>query len=135
MRKFSLLLVSAALTGVVAAAPPAPAASAPQSLQAEANYAVASVLSREVTGLRVQINRTSDNAPVSGLFITFETGGERYELCTAYTDTNGVAECTTQIPIGVPLVAALTAGYDAVFTGTEQYAPISAHGGVGIQLI
>ncbi|MGW0606599.1 hypothetical protein [Streptomyces sp. NPDC002640] len=134
-RSLGMFLVATALAGVIAAAPPGSTASDPQPLRAEANYAVASVLSREVTGLRVQINRISDNAPVSGLLITFETSGERYELCTAYTDTNGVAQCTTRIPVGVPLVAALTAGYDAVFPGTEQYTPVSAHGSVGIQLV
>lgn len=133
MRRLSTLLASVALAvGCVATAATPSMAASPQPLVATASYGTVHVLSREVTGLGVQVNRADNGAPVPGLLFTFYTANdERFVLCTAYTNSAGTASCTSDLPPALPLVVLTVYGYDAVFAGNGQYAPISAHGSVG----
>jgi hypothetical protein len=42
---------------------------------------------------KVTIKRAEDNKPVAGLPVKFKTGGQGIEGCSAFTNTEGVAQC------------------------------------------
>jgi hypothetical protein len=107
----------------------------PERLNATAYYGSFDVLARQTSGLKAKFTRV-DGSPVAGLPVKFTAAGEKAFLCEATTDTNGYAECKNSPVPPLPVSAAklLTGGYDATFDGNEQYAPVSAHNSVGIDL-
>lgn len=65
---------------------------------------------------------TAGGVLVPGEQVTFSAGGET--LCTATTDTYGIAECDGMV--GQPAID----GYDASFAGTALLLPSTGHGGL-----
>jgi hypothetical protein len=63
--------------------------------------------------------------PVAGMTVSYSAGP--YHLCSAVTNSQGVADCVE--PSGGLLVLAY-GGYNAAFAGTFVYEPSSAHGGL-----
>ncbi|MFC7307883.1 hypothetical protein ACFQVC_27110 [Streptomyces monticola] len=103
----------------------------PERLNAAAYYGSVDVLARQTHGLKAKLTKV-DGSPVAGLPVTFTVAGEKTTLCEATTDTNGNAECqNSPLPLGIPTVKLVTAGYDATFDGNARYAPVSAHNSVG----
>lgn len=75
--------------------------------------------------LRYRAGLTAGGIAVPGEQVTFTAGGRT--LCTATTDTNGVAECDGMAGQPAP------DGYDATFAGTPLLLPSTGHGSlVGI---
>ncbi|GID95286.1 hypothetical protein ACFQFC_33000 [Amorphoplanes digitatis] len=129
-----LLAIAVALISV-ATASPAQAVGAqppPQRLHATAYYGTLDVIAREVLNLRTRIT-TLDGRPVPGLPVSFVTTGERWFMCEATTDWNGVAECRNgPIPPPISLANLLVNGYDAIFSGNRWFRPVMAHNNIGI---
>lgn len=72
--------------------------------------------------LRYRAGLTAGGIAVPGEQVTFSAGGRT--LCTATTDTNGVAECDGMVGEPAP------DGYDATFAGTALLLPSTGHGGL-----
>lgn len=72
--------------------------------------------------VRYRAELTAGGVLVPGEQVTFSAGGK--ELCTATTDTYGIAECDGMV--GQPAVD----GYDATFAGTPLLLPSTGHGGL-----
>jgi hypothetical protein len=72
--------------------------------------------------LRYRAGLTAGGVAVPGEQVTFTAGGR--PLCTATTDTNGVAECDGTVGQPAP------DGYDATFAGTPLLLPSTGHGGL-----
>lgn len=72
--------------------------------------------------LRYRAGLTAGGVAVPGEQVTFTAGGRT--LCTATTDTNGVAECDGTVGQPAP------DGYDATFAGTALLLPSTGHGGL-----
>jgi hypothetical protein len=130
------LATAAALVGLTSAAIASPAEAAPsfrqQRLHATAYYGTLDVIARQTLGLRARFI-TLTGRPVPGLIVTFVTTGERFPLCEATTDLNGIAECANgPVPPPVSLANLLVNGYDATFYGNRRFAPVSAHNNIGI---
>jgi hypothetical protein len=66
---------------------------------------------------------TTDGPPVASRRIDFRAG--RQELCTASTDVNGWARCSAPENWGPQTVKELFGGYDAAFSGDDEYFPSS----------
>ncbi len=80
---------------------------------------------------KVTIRRADDNKPVSELLVRFVTSSMKYEVGSAYTNEEGIAEVDSGIKLNPLFVGdALIAGYDAIFDGDEKRLPITAHGTV-----
>jgi hypothetical protein len=73
-------------------------------------------------GGKVQATLTSEGAPLAGQTIDFATLRGRH-LCTATTNTDGVASC--HIGLLQRLAIRRAGGYGARFTGAPNYAPAS----------
>jgi len=63
--------------------------------------------------------------PIAGATITFKAGA--FVLCNATTNAQGIAVCADLLTL--PLII-LNGGYDAVFAGTPDHQPGSAHAGL-----
>ena len=70
--------------------------------------------------LRYRAGLTAGGIAVSGELVTFTAGGRT--LCTATTDSNGVAECDGMVGQPAP------DGYDATFAGTALLLSSTGHG-------
>lgn len=72
----------------------------------------------------------SHGTPLAGVPVQFSTtkvaGGAPVAVCTAVTDSNGQASCTSSVVNVVREM--ITNGYDATFAGNANYAPSTAHG-------
>ena len=74
----------------------------------------------------VSATLTSNGSPLAGQTITF-TASDGTPICTAVTNAEGRASCTSAspLPVAIPI---LLGGYTATFAGTEQYMPSTAQG-------
>jgi hypothetical protein len=72
--------------------------------------------------LRYRAELTAGGVTVPGEQVTFTAGGQT--LCTATTDTYGIAECDGLV--GLPGID----GYTATFAGTALLLPSTGHGGL-----
>ncbi|GAA2247950.1 hypothetical protein GCM10010145_13930 [Streptomyces ruber] len=136
-RMLGVLLGTAALTaGALAGTAQAGGTShtGPAPLTVKAYQAKAQLLSRELSGHRLDVHRADDGAPVPGLLVVFTTSGSQEYLCRAYTDLNGTAECDAHLPSDLEVPNALANGYEARFGGNGTYAPIDANGTYGVSL-
>jgi hypothetical protein len=66
---------------------------------------------------------TTTDGPVASRRIDFSAG--RQELCTASTDVNGWARCSAPENWGPQTAKELFGGFDAVFSGDDEYFPSS----------
>jgi hypothetical protein len=90
------------------------------------------LLSASEVKLSAKLTEASTGKPVEGRLIDF-IGGRRL-LCQARTDANGVAQCFGPENLGPETVREVLAGYDAVFSGDEEYGPSSQHAPAGIDI-
>jgi hypothetical protein len=72
--------------------------------------------------VRYRAELTAGGVLVPGEQVTFSAGGKT--LCTATTDTYGIAECDGLAGLPAP------DGYDASFAGTSLLLPTTGHGGL-----
>jgi hypothetical protein len=72
--------------------------------------------------VRYRAELTAGNVLVPGEQVTFSAGGRT--LCTATTDTHGIAECDGMSGLPAP------DGYDASFAGTALLLPTTGHGSI-----
>jgi hypothetical protein len=79
--------------------------------------------------LKARVTRAKTGAPVSGLAINFRSGSAAIEACTAFTDPEGIAQCSAGTQLSPAFILDLiAAGYDAVFDGNAEFQPASGHG-------
>lgn len=75
--------------------------------------------------LAATLTEADDGKPVVGRMIKFY-GGDQL-LCQATTDASGLAQCSVAENLGTQTVEELTGGYDAVFSGDEEYVESKQH--------
>lgn len=66
--------------------------------------------------LKARVTLAETGKPVSGLKINFRSGSAAIEACSAFTDPEGIAECSAGTQFSPAFILDLiAAGYDAVF--------------------
>jgi hypothetical protein len=90
------------------------------------------LLSASEVKLAAKLTEASTGKPVEGHMIDFY-GGRRL-LCQARTDANGVAQCSGPENLGPQTAREVIAGYDAVFSGDEDYGPSTQHASAAIDI-
>lgn len=88
------------------------------------------ILSFGVHSIDAKLTQSHDGAPVSGQQIIFRLLNGR-PLCTATTDSTGVARCDANVPLLVGL-GALLQGYTASYAGNNAYSSSVSHGSIGL---
>jgi hypothetical protein len=79
--------------------------------------------------LKARVTLAETGEPVSGLEIDFRSGSAKIEACSAFTDPEGIAECSTGIQLSPGFILDLVAaGYDAVFAGNAEFQSATGHG-------
>jgi hypothetical protein len=77
---------------------------------------------------KARVTLAETGAPVSGLKINFRSGSAAIEGCAAFTDPEGIAECSQGTQFSVVLIADIVvSGYDAVFDGDAEFQPAKGH--------
>ena len=80
---------------------------------------------------KARVTLAATGAPVAGLEINFRSGSAAIEACAAFTNPEGIAECSQGTQLSVAYITdILLAGYDAVFDGNAEFQPAKGHGGV-----
>jgi hypothetical protein len=97
-------------------------------IEAEPAFVKVALVSLRITIVRLEARLTElpSNGPLAGQTIVFKAGAQ--QLCTAITDSNGVARCSNVSPVGATLQVLLSLGYDAIFEGTPTLRPSADHG-------
>jgi Bacterial Ig-like domain (group 3) len=90
------------------------------------------LLSASEVKLAAKLTEASTGRPVEGRMIDFY-GGRRL-LCQARTDANGVTQCYGPENLGPQTAREILAGYDAVFSGDEDYGPSTQHASATIDV-
>jgi Bacterial Ig-like domain (group 3) len=90
------------------------------------------LLSASEVKFAAKLTEASTGKPVEGRLVEF-WGGRRL-LCQARTDANGVTQCSGPENLGPETVREVLAGYDAVFSGDEDYGPSTQHAPAAIDV-
>lgn len=124
-----VLLTGVLIAGVVAG--PALGADPPRKkLHADAEDITGSTLTLSGEP-SVKATEVATNEPVAGLLFTFESASTGTVACSAFTNTEGVASCSSGSNFSpVFIFDAFVSGYKAVFDGNTEYRPVEAHGTV-----
>lgn len=103
-----------------------------KALNVQADTITAHLLTLEGTP-KARVTLAETGAPVAGLEINFRSGSAGIEACAAFTDPEGIAECSQGTQFSVAYVTdVLVAGYDAVFDGNAEFQPAKGHGSVTV---
>jgi hypothetical protein len=80
---------------------------------------------------KARVTLAETGAPVAGLKIDFRSSSAGIEGCAAFTDPEGIAECSQGGQLSVAYITdILLAGYDAIFDGNAEFQPAKGHGSV-----
>jgi hypothetical protein len=80
---------------------------------------------------KARVTLADTGAPVAGLKINFRSGSAAIEACAAFTNPEGIAECSQGTQFSVAYITdIIVAGYDAVFDGNAEFQPAKGHGSV-----
>ncbi|MGH3530081.1 MAG: hypothetical protein ACRDQI_12740 [Pseudonocardiaceae bacterium] len=78
---------------------------------------------------KAKVTLAEAGASVSGLKINFRSGSAAIEACAAFTDSDGIAECSPGTQFSPAFITdSVVAGYDAVFDGNAEFQPAKDHG-------
>lgn len=79
--------------------------------------------------LKAKVTLAETGGSVSGLKINFRSGSAKIDGCSAFTDPEGIAECSAGTQFSPAFILDLVvAGYDAIFDGNAEFQPATGHG-------